>query len=367
MDGNYWKEAAEKIYQKTEKVAEKSGCKIPYSTNNGVFDDQTGNISWWANGFWAGQLWQLYGSFGGENLREIAEKIEVKLDRVFLQSRGMDHDSGFRWLMSAGANFRLTGSETSKNRLILAACDLAGRFNIAGKFIRAWNDSGDGSKAGWAIIDCMMNLPLLYLVSEIINDPRFSQIAEAHADTAAKAFVRQDGSVCHIVEFDPKTGKRLRSHGGQGYAHGSSWTRGQAWGLYGFTLSYIHAKKREYLETAQRIADRFVGRIPENGFIPVDFDQPAEPWYEDSTAAAIASCGLLELSKFAGDKYREAAETLLKKLLENRCRFDLGCDNILEKCTAAYHDSWHEGAIIYGDYFLTEAVLKLCGRETFLW
>ena len=96
MDGNYWKEAAEKIYQKTEKVAEKSGCKIPYSTNNGVFDDQTGNISWWANGFWAGQLWQLYGSFGGENLREIAEKIEVKLDRVFLQSRGMDHDSGFR-------------------------------------------------------------------------------------------------------------------------------------------------------------------------------------------------------------------------------------------------------------------------------
>ena len=84
-------------------------------------------------------------------------------------------------------------------------------------------------------------------------------------------------------------------------------------------------------------------------------------------AAAIAACGLLELSKFAGEKYRETAEMLLKNLVENRCRFDLGCDNILEKCTAAYHDSWHEGAIIYGDYFLTEAVLKLCGRETFLW
>ena len=279
----------------------------------------------------------------------------------------MDHDSGFRWLMTAGANYRLTGSEESKNRLILAANDLAGRFNSAGRFIRAWNDSGDGSRAGWAIIDCMMNLPLLYTVSDLICDPRFAQIAEAHADTAITAFLRPDGSLCHIVEFDPISGRRIKSHGGQGYAHGSSWTRGQAWGLYGFTLSYIHAKKPEYLETAVKIADRFISRIPENRLIPVDFDQPAEPWFEDSTASAIAACGLIELSKFAGRKYFEAAESLLEALTENRCRFDEGCDNILEKCTAAYHDSWHEGAIIYGDYFYTEAVLKLCGKETFLW
>ena len=367
MEGNYWQGIAEKIYDKAASVAKICRDKIPYSTVDGRFDDQTDNISWWTNGFWAGELWQLYGAFGDENLREIAEKIEGKLDRVFLDSRGMDHDSGFRWLMTAGADWRLTGSDASKNRLILAANDLAGRFNLAGNFIRAWNDSGDGSKAGRAIIDCMMNLPLLYIAVEILHDPRFSQIAAAHADTAMRAFVRPDGSVCHIVEFDPTTGERLRSHGGQGYAHGSSWTRGQAWGLYGFTLSHIHSKKHEYLDTAVKIADRFVARIPENGFIPVDFDQPPEPWYEDSTAAAIAACGLIELSKFAGEKYRETAETLLRNLVENRCRFDLGCDNILEKCTAAYHDSWHEGAIIYGDYFLTEAVLKLCGRETFLW
>ena len=279
----------------------------------------------------------------------------------------MDHDSGFRWLMTAGADYRLTGSEESKNRLILAANDLAGSFNPAGRFIRAWNDSGDGSRAGWAIIDCMMNLPLLYTVSDLICDPRFAQIAEAHADTSVSAFLRPDGSLCHIVEFDPISGRRLKSQGGQGYAHGSSWTRGQAWGLYGFTLSYIHAKKPEYLETAVKIADRFISRIPENRLIPVDFDQPAKPRYEDSTASAIAACGLIELSKFAGRKYLEAAESLLEALTENRCRFDCGCDNILEKCTAAYHDSWHEGAIIYGDYFYTEAVLKLCGKETFLW
>ncbi len=366
-DKNHWQEAAEKIYKKVCRVARSSAGKIPYSTVGGRFDDRSEDICWWTNGFWAGELWQLWGAFGGDELKSIAEEIEKKLDSVFLKPWGMDHDSGFRWLMTAGASYRLTGSEESKNRLILAANDLAGRFNLAGRFIRAWNDSGDGSRAGWAIIDCMMNLPLLYTVSDLICDPRFAQIAEAHADTSVSAFLRPDGSLCHIVEFDPISGRRLKSHGGQGYAHGSSWTRGQAWGLYGFTLSYIHAKKPEYLETAVKIADRFISRIPENKLIPVDFDQPVEPWYEDSTASAIAACGLIELSKFAGRKYLEAAESLLEALTESRCRFDCGCDNILEKCTAAYHDSQHEGAIIYGDYFYTEAVLKLCGKETFLW
>ena len=111
-------------------------------------------------------------------------------------------------------------------------------------------------------------------------------------DTAMTAFVREDGSVCHIVEFDPDTGRRLKSRGGQGYGHGPSWTRGQAWGIYGFSLSYLRTKKREYLDTAVKIADRFVSRIPGNSLIPVDFDQPYSPAYEDSTASAIAACGI---------------------------------------------------------------------------
>ncbi len=362
-----WGEIADRIREKELSVAARNIGRIPYRAIDGRFDDQSENISWWTNGFWAGLLWQLYGAYRDDSFRTAAEDIENKLDRVFLNHWGMDHDSGFRWLMTAGADFRLTGSEASKNRLIVAANDLAGRFNHAGRFIRAWNDSGDGSRAGWAIIDCMMNLPLLYIVSDLLNDPRFRQTAILHADTAMIAFLRPDGSLCHIVEFDPSTGARLRSHGGQGYAHASSWTRGQAWGLYGFTLSYIHTKKPEYLETARKIADRFIERIPESRLMPVDFDQPPEPDYEDSTASAIAVCGLIELSKLLGEKYLSAAEELLTALTENRCRFDRGCDNILEKCTAAYHDSWHNGAIIYGDYFYTEAVLKLCSRETFLW
>ena len=364
-----WTKLLDQLYQKELLVAERNSRKIPYTTVDGVFDDLSDrDISWWTNGFWPGLLWQFYGAYGDEIFREAAENAEEKLDRVFLNPKGMDHDSGFRWLPSSGANFLLTGSGRSKERLILAANDLAGRFNPAGNFIRAWNDDGDGSRAGWAIIDCMMNLPLLYRVSDLLNDPRFEQIAVRHADTARKAFIREDGSVCHIVEFDPVTGERIRSQGGQGYGHGSSWTRGQTWALYGFTLSYLHTKKQEYLDTARIVADRFIERIPATGLIPVDFDQPAEPAYEDSTAAAIAACGLIELAKAAeSEKYRNAAEFLLSVLAEKRLNLDKECDHLLEKCTAAYHDSKHEFAIIYGDYYFVEAVMKLCGKETFIW
>ncbi len=366
---NEWISVAEKINEKTKAVAARNAHKIPYTAINGVFDDWTEHdVSWWTNGFWAGQLWQLYGAFSEPIFRTVAEEIEEKLDRNFLNARGMDHDAGFRWLMTAGANYRLTKSEASKNRLILAADNLAGRFNPAGGFIRAWNDNGDGSKAGWAIIDCMMNLPLLYWTSEELNDPRYSLIAVRHAETARKAFVRADGSVCHIVVFDPATGERIQSLGGQGYAHGSSWTRGQAWALYGFTLSYLHTKKREFLETAETVAKKFISEIPADGLIPVDFDQPETPYYEDSTASAIASCGLLELSRVSGkEEYRASALKLLTALKENRCNFDINCDHLLEKCTAAYHDQEHGFPIIYGDYFFTEAVMKLIGKETFLW
>ncbi|MBQ4427077.1 MAG: glycoside hydrolase family 88 protein [Oscillospiraceae bacterium] len=364
-----WQTLLDRLHDKGLTVTARSMHKIPYTTEKGVFDDLSeSNISWWTNGFWAGLLWQFYGAYGGEILRKAAEEVEEKLDKVFLLPQGMDHDSGFRWLPTAGANYTLTGSEDSRRRLQLAANDLAGRFNPAGNFIRAWNDSGDGKTAGWAIIDCMMNLPLLYRASELLNDPRFRLIAVRHASTAGKAFVRADGSVCHIVAFDPNTGERLCSLGRQGFGHGSSWTRGQAWALYGFTLSYLHTGERDYLLTAVKVADRFLQRIPGSGLIPVDFDQPAATAYEDSTAAAIAACGLIELAEAARDPgYREATLRLLTALAEKRLNLDEDCDHLLEKCTAAYHDARHEFAIIYGDYYFTEAVMKLCGKETFLW
>lgn len=364
-------EASDKIKEKMLVVTKRSHHKIPYTTLNGIFNDCTENICWWTNGFWGGMMWQLYNATQEDVYKKAAIENEIKLDKNLMNYWGMDHDSGFKWLTTSVANYRLTGNKESHNRGLLAAANLAGRFNPVGKFIRAWNDNGDEKRAGWAIIDSMMNLPLLYWAYKETGDFRYMHIAKLHADTVIKNFVREDGSVKHIVEFNSETGDYVQDFGGQGYEQGSSWTRGQAWGLYGFTLSYIHTREERYLDCAKKIANYFIANIPENGLMPVDFRQPSDCRWEDSTASAIAACGLLELGKFTGseetDKYEEAALKLLKTLHENRSNYALDCDNIIEKCTAAYHDENHEFSIIYGDYYYIEAIWKLTNQEIFIW
>ncbi|MBP5185057.1 MAG: glycoside hydrolase family 88 protein, partial [Lachnospiraceae bacterium] len=228
-NAGFARDVADKIKLKMREVAGRSGEKIPYTAANGVFDDQTQkNICWWTNGFWGGMMWQLFNATGEELFKEKALKNEEQLDADLMIAAGLDHDNGFKWLPTAGADHTLTGSKAAFNRLRLAADNLLGRFNLAGSFFRAWNDD-DGLRAGWAIIDCMMNLPLLYRMSDYLNDPRYRLAAVKHADTAIKYFVREDGSVNHIVEFDPATGEFIKTQGGQGMAVGSTWTRGQAW------------------------------------------------------------------------------------------------------------------------------------------
>ncbi len=377
MNDNQWaQEIADKIHKKEIDVVKRNFNKIPYTTQDGVFDDwsDADKICWWTNGFWGGMLWQLYHAYHDNAYLNCAKMIEDKLDRNLMNYMGMDHDSGFKWLLTAGANYQINKDDISKNRLMLAAGNLAGRLNLNAGLIRAWNDPGNGDTAGWAIIDCMMNLPLLYVASDITNDPRFTQIAMCHADHAMKAFVRDDGSVHHIVTFDPDSGKFIKALGGQGMEEGSAWTRGQSWALYGFTLSYVHTAKKEYLSTAVRVADYVLSKIPSSNFIPVDYDQPSDCTWEDDTAAAITACGLLLLSKNLADtdtdradRYYDKAIALLKTLADQRCNFDPSVDHLLEKCSAAYHDDHHDFAIIYGDYYFTEAILTLCGKGLFLW
>lgn len=362
-----------RMAEKMERVRERSAGKIPYTTEGGVHNDRSGDIGWWTNGFWGGMMWQMSALTGEERYREIARHSEEKLDACFLHPDMLDHDNGFKWLPTAVADYRATGDRRSRERGLLAAQLLAGRYNPAGRFIRAWNDwlGSSTDRRGWAIIDCMMNLPLLYWASEETGDPRFAQIAAAHAHTAAGNFLREDGSVHHIVEFDPHTGEYVTAYGGQGYGQGTSWTRGQAWGLYGFTLSYLHTKDPEFLDAAKRIAEYFMANIPENGLIPVDFRQPPEPAWQDSTAAAIAACGLIELWKLSedgqGGAYIGAAMKLLQALEQHSFNWDPEEDNFLTKCTGAYHDKEHEFSIIYGDYYFLEALMKLAGKELFIW
>ena len=193
-----------------------------------------------------------------------------------------------------------------------AANLLAGRFNPVGKFIRAWNQVPGSDTRGWAIIDCMFNICLLYWASEESADPRFRQIAMMHADTVMENFIRPDGSVCHIVEFDP-----------------------------------------------------------ENGIIPVDFRQPTQPAWEDSCGACIIAGGLLEVAKHVPELEKEmyirAAVKILKAIAETRADFTKDCDAIVQNCTGAYHDSRHHFTMVYADYYFIEALYKLTGTGILLW
>ena len=358
------------IYEKELVVAARSRGKLPYTTVEGRFDDWTDRPWWWTNGFYGGLMWRLYQLFETEKgeeslLRQTAESVENALDADLMEYQWMDHDNGFKWLLTSVANYKMTGRRPSKNRALLAAGQLAGRFNLKASLIRAWNDECTGEVAGLAIIDCMMNLPLLYWASRETKDPRFEQIAMAHADKAIEAFVRENGSVNHIVVFDPKTGALLGSRGGQGMQEGSSWTRGQSWALYGFTQSYLYTGEERYLLTACRVADYIESRLSEREHMPVDYDQPLDIPWEDSTAAAITACGFLELARALekvskrAEAYRAAGCKLLHTLANDRLELSSDTDHLLTHCTAAYHDENHDFAIIYGDYYFTEALSKL--------
>ena len=299
-------------------------------------------------------------------------------------STSATHDIGFLFLPSAVLDYKLTGNRDSLNDATVAANLLAGRFNPVGNFIRAWDGKtlpgfapGDPEMhtAGVAIIDCMLNLPLLYWASETTGDPRYRHIAMKHADTAMKHFVREDGSVIHIVEFDPETGAYVDNFGGQGYRKGSSWARGQSWGLCGFTDSYKYTGKQEYLDTARRIAAYFISHIPEDGLIPEDFRQPAEPWVQDDIAACAAACGLIELAGMVpedeGRAYLDAALKMLKAIDEKSADWSPDTDGVTLRGSTAYHvrdrvHGWNKN-YVYADYFFLAAVLKLRGQGIYIW
>jgi unsaturated chondroitin disaccharide hydrolase len=343
---------------------------IPYQNGGPLWKGSPyGGDSWWTGGFWPGLMWQLYTVSGAEIFHTEALRVEKRLVQELCYFERLYHDVGFMYMLSCGANWMHSGDRDARRNLLHAASLLAGRFNLSGGFIRAWNDD----KPGWAIIDSMMNMGLLYWASRSTGDPRFEQIARRHTATTLREFIRGDGSCNHIVIFDPVTGSVQAKPAGQGYAEGSSWSRGQAWALYGFTQSYINAKDAAYLQTACKVADYFVANIRADGLTDCDFRQPKEAARIDNIAAACAACGLIELSRLSGvanaAQYRNAAVRMLLAMDTLCADYTQNCAGILQKCTAAYHD---DGAgvhtnIVYGDYFFVEALAKLEGQDMKLW
>ena len=339
---------------------------IPYSTENGQWKPI--HIHWWTNGFWPATMWQMYLATKDELYRDEAIRAEKMLDVNLEDFEGLSHDVGFMWLIQSGVRYALEGNKDSYARTMKAAQHLACRYNPNG-FIRAWNGEG---RQGWAIVDCMMNLPLLYWASEVTGDPRFRLIAMKHADTAMQVFVRPDGSCNHIIIFDAETGEVLDNPGGQGYESGSSWSRGQAWALYGFTLSYLHTGKQAYLDAAKRVAHYFISQITDDYIPRCDFRQPAEPVLKDDTAGAVAAAGLLvlaqQLPELEAVTYYDVAVKMLRAMEKEDINWELNDPALLQRCTSAYHDiPGRHMTMNYADYYFVEAINMLRGQKMLFW
>ncbi len=372
---NVWvNEQWEKLVKKLERTSVRSCEKLPYTVVNGVHNNEfPDRPDWWTNGFWGGLMWLMYAATGNDEFRKTAEKSEELLDiALFEKYDELHHDVGFMWHITAGANYSITGARKSKIRNLIAANTLAARYNLPGKFIRAWN----ADAVGWTIIDCMMNIPLLYWASRETGDNRYKYIAMSHADTAMAHHVRPDGSVAHIVSHDPSTGEVIETFGGQGIEEGSSWSRGQAWALYGFALSYIHTGRSEYLDTAKRVAQYFISNVCDDWLPRCDFRAPAEPVIYDSTAGMIAACGLIEIAnnvpEYDQDMYMSAAVNILKAGEAKFADWSDENDSIIQFGTERYpvKAEWQSGVhipIIYGDYYFAEAIYKLKGFSKLLW
>lgn len=363
-------EIMNKVENKMDSVIPRNLGKIPYSSKKGVYDDKKEeNISWWTNGFYAGELWQLFQFSHKVIYKENAEAIEVLLDQALIDFEGLHHDVGFMWMLTAVADYRLTGNKKSRKRGLHAASLLAGRFNLAGNFIRSWN----GEHYGWVIIDSMMNLPLLFWASKETGDPRYQEIACAHASTVAKYLVRADGSVGHIACFDPNSGEFIGLRAGQGYAASSSWSRGQAWAIYGFIIAYQYTKNEIYLNVAKKVANYFITCIAQTDYLPLaDFRAPLDPLKWDMSAGTCAACGILAISQnISGTEtfiYKEAAEKILLKIADKHVDWNPETDGLVQYASHSYHKKEETHiSLIYGDYFFIEGILRLMEKNFDIW
>ena len=367
----------EKLNKKTLQMAIRSRNKLVDGVDeNGMHVEVI--PTWWTTGFFGGMCYMLYAYTKNEEYLKTGRAQEKLMDAAFLCENDLHHDVGFQWHILSGASYALTGDTDSRRRAFYAATTLYSRFVIDGKYIIAW--PGQAEK-NWTIIDSMMNVPLLYRTSKLLNDDRFTRVAKAHADTLIRTHLREDGSVAHIVEHDRESGDAICSYAGQGCAVGSSWSRGQAWGLYGFILSYIHTGEKRYLDAARKIADYFLSSVEKDGYLPrVDFRSPEDdPIYYDSTAGACAACGLIELAKALpeneGGFYLDGAIKMLRAMEEKFVNYDENNDHLLDFGTVRYpikgvytpKDAKVHVSIIYGDFFFTEAILKLLGADFLPW
>jgi rhamnogalacturonyl hydrolase YesR len=316
----------------------------------------------WTSGFFPGELWYLYEYTDDDTWMEHAKRITEQLEQEKMNDG--THDMGFKIYNSFGHGYRLTDNESYKKIIIESAQTLTTRYNPTVGSIRSW----DFNKEVWdfpVIIDNMMNLELLFAATELSGDSTYYNIAVDHANTTMKNHFRDDGSSYHVIDYNPETGEIRKRNTHQGYSDESGWTRGQAWGLYGFTMSYRETKMEEYMEQAETIADYILEHpnLPDDLVPYWDFNAPGIPDEpRDASAAAITASALYELSTYSdrGDYYRQKADAMLQSLVKNYTA-EVGTNKgfLLKHSTGnKAGDSEVDVPLVYADYYYIEALMR---------
>ncbi len=313
-------------------------------------------------------LWLAYELTGDEKYRRVAEiHLESFKERFEKKIRIDTHDLGFLYTLSCVASYKLTKNQFAKDLALRAAEYLSGRFHEKPGIIQAWGTLDDPNQRGRMIIDCMMNLPLLYWASKLTGNKRYYDIAYSHAVQTGKYIVREDASTYHTFYMDVETGAPKYGKTHQGYSDDSCWARGQAWAIYGFVLSYLYTDDWNFVELSKKLANYFLNRLPDD-FVPywdLIFTDGNEE--RDSSAAAIALCGFLELIRHLPltDEYLEyyinAAKNIVYSLTENYSTKELEYSNgiLLHGVYSKPGNNGVDECCIWGDYFYFEALVRL--------
>ncbi|MFG2606413.1 glucuronyl hydrolase [Streptomyces sp. NPDC048514] len=315
----------------------------------------------WVGGFWPGTLWMAYLHSADETFRTLALDSARKL--APRRHDTTTHDLGFLFYPSWVTAWRLTGDDSWRTGAVEAAGSLVRRYNPRGRFIRAWGALDDPANAGRVIMDTMMNLDLLAFASRQTGDGTYLDVAVEHARTAQRFFPRPDGSTPHVYDFDPVSGAPVGPGTVQGYSPTSCWSRGQAWGIYGFTTIYRRSGERQFLATARKLADFAVEALGAD-HVPVwDYRAPQQPHdIKDASAGAIMACGLLDLSAATGRReYREVAVRILTALSETcLTRKSARAEAVVARCTRNRPaEDGIEISLPYADYYLLEGILRV--------
>ena len=356
--------------------------------------DRNGKIRYthadnWTDGFFPGELWYLYEYSKDVRWKDAAQKWTYGLEN--LQYLTAHHDIGFLMYTSYGNGYRLTKNPVMRKILIQSANSLITRYDKRVKCIKSWNgrESWDG-KTYWyypVIIDNMMNLELLYFATRETGNPVYAHIATNHALTTMKNHFRADYSTYHVVDYDTITGKPIHFQTCQGFSDNSTWARGQAWAIYGFTMVYRETRDPRFLRTAEKAANFYLNSrsLPKDKVPYWDMNvnqagyTPLFPWNpdaykeqpRDASAAAIIASALFELchySKLYAAKFRKAAIEMIHSLASDNYRAQAGKNNfflLMHSTGSLPHKAEIDVPLCYADYYFLEALLRYQGRYDF--